>query len=126
MSRKNKRLGGFTITEILILIVIVALLAAVFLRPQYVHNGAPSDANTCINNLRMIDGAKGQWAMDHHKQNSDTPTGSDLQPYMGRGPVGELPVCPNDRKQTFATSYSPNNVGTKPVCKIMPTNHVLP
>jgi hypothetical protein len=64
--------------------------------------------------------------MEHKKQNTDTPTASDIQPYMGRGPAIEMPSCPNDPKHTFATSYSINNVGSVPTCKIYPTNHILP
>jgi len=82
--------------------------------------------NACINNLRIIDGAKGQWAMELHKSQTDTPAPSDIQPYMGRGASGELPACPNDPTQTFENSYSINNVGTKPTCKILPATHILP
>jgi hypothetical protein len=64
--------------------------------------------------------------MEHQKQNSDTPTTSDLQPYLVNGRDFKSNVCPDDPKHSFATSYSPNNVGTKPVCRIMPTNHILP
>src|ERR1019366_3281672 len=88
--------------------------------------GGSSHQNACISNLRIIDGAKGQWALENHKQNSDPPVGTDIQPYMGRGSAGELPVCPNDSAQTFATSYTPNNVGTKPTCIIVPATHSLP
>jgi prepilin-type N-terminal cleavage/methylation domain-containing protein len=127
MSRNNTKSGGFTLTEILIVAVLVGVIvyvAQIAMRPRVVSRR--STTNACINNLRIIDGAKGQWALEHNKQNTDTPAGSDIQPYMGHGPTGELPACPNDRKNRFDTSYSINNVGTKPVCRIMPTNHILP
>jgi prepilin-type N-terminal cleavage/methylation domain-containing protein len=126
MTGKNRKLGGFTLVEMLIVAVIVLLLVAVAI-PNYVGT-RPLDApiNSCINNLRIIDGAKGQWVNELHKQITDTPSVSDIQPYMGFGSASILPVCPNDPKHSFATSYSPNNAGTKPVCRIMPTNHVLP
>lgn len=79
----------------------------------------------CISNLRIIDSAKGQWALEQNKKRTDTPADSDLQPYIGRGSAGELPCCPLDPKQTFDTSYSINNVGTKPTCKILPALHSL-
>ena len=88
--------------------------------------GTATLQNTCISNLRIIDGAKGQWALEHRKQNTDTPTAEDIRPYMGRGPAGELPVCPDDPAHSFATSYSINNVGTKPTCKVEPATHSLP
>jgi hypothetical protein len=81
---------------------------------------------SCIDNLRIICAAKDQWALEKRKQNTDTPTISDIQPYLGRGFAGILPVCPADPKQTFDTSYSLNNAGTRPTCKIMPTIHICP
>ena len=92
------------------------------------HAHPPREHNACINNLRLIDSAKQQWALEQRKQNSDTPAGSDLQLYLGRGSAGELPICEMDTNNppSFATSYSINNVGTKPTCKICPTIHILP
>ena len=126
MARKTSRMGGFSVTEILILVVLIALLAAVVV-PRFFGKRPVYGAHmACITNLRIIDSAKEQWALEFQKKKVDTPTGSDLQPYMGRGSAGELPFCPADPKQTFDTSYSLHNVGTKPTCKIMPTVHVLP
>jgi len=79
---------------------------------------ATSRQNACINNLRMIDGAKGQWALENHKQNSDTPTVQDLTPFMGPGPSGEFPVCPDGGK------YIIGAIAEKPRCTI--PGHVLP
>ena len=80
----------------------------------------------CINNLRLIDSGKLQWALEKSKKTTDTPVDSDMQPYLGRGSNGELPYCPLDTKESFDSSYSLHNVGTHPTCKIMPDLHVLP
>jgi hypothetical protein len=106
------------------IVVILAFGAVMIMRSIPIGNHRTS-TNTCIGNLMLVDGAKQQWALDHQKQSTDTPTTSDLQPYMSR-PDGGLPSCPNDPKQSFDTSYSINNVASKPVCKISPTNHILP
>jgi len=124
MARMYNKIGRFTVTEILIVVVLIAVLVYA-MRPNYVHV-SHSAKNACISSLRIIDGAKRAWALEHNKQNTDTPTDSDIQPYMGPLPSGELPACPNDSSQTFDTSYSINSVGTKPTCKIYPTNHILP
>jgi hypothetical protein len=82
--------------------------------------------NACINNLRLIDSSKQQWALEQRKQGTDTPAGSDLQPYLGRGTLGELPACPVDSANAFGSSYTANNIGTKPVCNIVSSTHILP
>jgi prepilin-type N-terminal cleavage/methylation domain-containing protein len=122
--RANKQ-SGFTLVEIMIVVAIIGLLAAIAI-PNFVRARGTSQTNACINNLRIIDSAKQQWATEQGKQATDTPAGSDIQPYMGHGNNGELPSCPNDGTQTFTTSYSPNAVGVKPVCIINSTNHILP
>src|SRR5208282_3690382 len=69
---------------------------------------------------------KKQWALEHHKQNTDTPPASDLQPYLGFGPDRELPYCPADSTATFAASDAIGSVGENPACRLVPATHVLP
>jgi chromosome segregation ATPase len=82
------------------------------------ENQKTQSLNACINNLRLIDAAKQQWALEQRKQATDTPVASDLQPYLGRGPSGEMPTCPDGGTYTFGT------VGEKPICTV--PGHVLP
>ena len=127
MQKKNSRKLGFTLVEIMIVVAIIGLLAAIAI-PNFVKARTTSQMNACINNLRLIDSSKQQWALEQRKTNTDTPAGTDLQPYLGRGINGELPNCPADSTQTWSTSYSAgvNNVGTKPVCGIVSSTHILP
>jgi len=132
-TRKTNRYG-FTLEEIIIVIAGIGLLAAIVI-PSFAHARCPCLGNNCINNLRQIDGAKQEWALEMKKDSTCIPTVSELQPYMGRGSAGILPWCPQDKNKAFQTSYTVGMVKTNPVCNIGGTagalaasgvtNHVL-
>ncbi len=127
MQTKVNRKSGFTLVEIMIVVAIIGLLAAIAI-PNFVRARTTSQQNACINNLRLIDGAKQQWALENKKVSSSSPAGSDLQAYLGRG-TGVLPTCPVDTSATFATSYTPNIVSMAPTCTLQngaTVPHVLP
>jgi hypothetical protein len=73
------------------------------------------ERNACINNLRQIDAAKQQWALEKNKTAEAVPTAQDLLPYFKDG---VFPVCPS------GGTYTLNAVGELPVCSI--PSHVLP
>ena len=125
MKSKISRNNGFTLVEIMIVVAIIGMLAAIAI-PNFVRSRETAQTKVCISNLVAIDNAKQQWALEARKQNTDTPTGSDLQPYLGRTAAGSLPTCPADGAQTFATSYAPQSVGSKAVCLINPATHIEP
>jgi prepilin-type N-terminal cleavage/methylation domain-containing protein len=125
MKNKIIRKTGFTLVEIMIVVAIIGILASIAI-PNFVQCRRTAQMNACISNLRYIDSAKQEWAFEQRKQDTDTPTGSDLQPYLGRTAGGGLPSCPVDGAQSFTTSYAPQSVGARPVCLIIPSTHILP
>lgn len=113
--------SGFTLVEIMIVVAIIGLLAAIAI-PNFVRARATSQKNACINNLRQLDGAKQQWALENKQLSTVTPGVADVQPYLGRGSAGTYPTCP------ASGTYTLNNVSTAPSCSLSgsPTLHVLP
>lgn len=105
----------------MIVVSIIGLLASIAM-PSFLTARARAQQNTCLDHLRIIDGAKQQWALENHASQTVTPTDTQLQPYLGRGNAGVLPICPADPQQTFATSYNINDMSTSPTCKVLPTH----
>jgi prepilin-type N-terminal cleavage/methylation domain-containing protein len=123
-SIKSKK-QGFTLVEIMIVVAIIGLLAAIAI-PNFVRARTTAQQNACINNLRQLDGAKQQWALEYKAGQTDSPTIAQIQPYMGRGTNGSQPTCPADSQSSFDTSYTLNNLQVAPACRILGTStHVL-
>jgi len=123
MKREQSLQKGFTLIEIMIVVAIIGLLAAIAI-PSFVHARTNSQQNACINNLRQIDGAKQNWALDNKAAPTSTPVQDLIQGYMGRGSSGTLPYCPADVSNNFSSSYDINNLSQPPTCKIFPVAHV--
>jgi prepilin-type N-terminal cleavage/methylation domain-containing protein len=124
MKVQKSKKNGFTLVEIMIVVAIIGLLAAIAI-PNFVKARTTSQQNACINNLRQIDGAKQQWALEHQQVGTATMADTDIQPYMGRGSAGGLPFCPADSTKNFDTSYTKGDCQTAPTCNIVSSTHIL-
>jgi len=114
---KIPRAAGFTLIEIMIVVAIIGLLAAIAI-PNFLRARSTSQQNACINNLRQIDGANQQWALESGAGPTASVTAADIQPYMGRGTAGTLPWCPLDSTHRFSRSYSLTTAANPPTCNL--------
>ena len=118
LNFKSARAAGFTLVEIMIVILILALLLAIVV-PYYVRQRATAQAGICINNLYKIESASYVFALEKGLKPGDPIIyPDDLKPYLKLQQSGQIPPCPAGGIYTIAA------VGDRVSCSL--SNSVTP
>src|ERR1700745_3774625 len=84
LNELNKKRGGFTLVEIMIVVAIIALLAAIAV-PGFLRARKRSQATRILNDLRLVDAAVDQYAIETNRNTGDSVTYSDWKSYLKQG-----------------------------------------
>ena len=126
MKAQRKREEGFTLIEIMIVVLIIGILLAIAV-PNFVKARETSRTKTCISNLKQIDAAKEQWAMDMQKTTGDLPSVANVTTEVVNVSgqyMKKWPTCPSGGTYDAGIGV----IGTDPACSLVGTfpAHVLP
>jgi prepilin-type N-terminal cleavage/methylation domain-containing protein len=108
LNKLNKRRGGFTLVEIMIVVAIIALLAAIAV-PGFLRARKRSQASRFINDLRLIDSAVDQYAIENNKASGNNVAVADWTKYLKAGT--NLYVTGND---IMGNTYGAQTVDSLP------------
>jgi len=113
LTKHNRQSGGFTLVEIMIVVAIIALLASIAV-PSFLRARKRSQATAVLETMRMIDGAKDQYAIENGAPGTRVPVGTDLAPYVKKGTKLYTDLLAGTAYDPLGGSVTINSIDTPP------------
>jgi hypothetical protein len=120
---ENRSVFGSDIFLWAVVIVAIGFLTLV-LKQNFIREPRTSPANGCINNMRQIDGAINEWALEKGKTNGTVVTANDITNYIKLNRYGKIPTCPSGGKYTYGKVGDTPQISCSLSTAVPP--HVLP
>jgi prepilin-type N-terminal cleavage/methylation domain-containing protein len=108
LTKLNRKHAGFTLVEIMIVVAIIALLAAIAV-PGFLRARKRSQASKILNDLRMIDAAVDQYAIETNRTTNNTVNTADWTNYVKKNSI-----LYNTGADLFGNAYGVQTVDTIP------------
>jgi prepilin-type N-terminal cleavage/methylation domain-containing protein len=108
LTKLNRKHAGFTLVEIMIVVAIIALLAAIAV-PGFLRARKRSQASKILNDLRMIDAAVDQYAIETNRTSGNQVLVADWTNYVKKNSI-----LFNTGADLFGNSYGVQTVDTIP------------
>ena len=120
MKIQSKLRSGFTLVEIMIVVAIIGLLAAIAI-PNFVKARTTAQTNACIANLKQIQGAIEQWALEGKKGPNAAVTVGDIS---GDANKFIRPLINTDLVCPGGGTYTVTTVSNVPTCSVTDHNKI--
>jgi prepilin-type N-terminal cleavage/methylation domain-containing protein len=117
LQKLNKNRGGFTLVEIMIVVAIIALLAAIAV-PNFLRARKRSQATRILEDLRIIDSAIDQYAIENNKAGGASVVWTDIQNYIKKGTV----LYNSNGTDLLSNQYSGGNFSVDTLPKLSSTS----
>ena len=125
LQKLNSKRGGFTLVEIMIVVAIIALLASIAV-PNFLRSRKRSQATQVLEDLRLIDAAVDQYAIENNKKKGDTVTWADVQKYLKAGTRLEQSTHTDVLSGDFGATYTVDTIPQVPAATFTALSDVAP
>ena len=125
LQKLNKNRGGFTLVEIMIVVAIIALLAAIAV-PNFLRARKRSQATRILEDLRMIDSAIDQYAIETNKTTGAACSWTDVKAYLKVGSTLYNSGGKDLLNNVLGTSFTVDTIPKVPTASFTALSDVAP